>query len=79
MHRGAQHGPRAPGHGGLRKCVAAPTREPHHGPQRRFIGGRNGWRICPVEMAIGIALVVISAVEIWVIVRAVSANLNLGR
>lgn len=38
-----------------------------------------GWRNCPVEMAIGIALVVISAIEIWVIVRAVSANLNLGR
>lgn len=30
-------------------------------------------------MAIGIALVVISVVEIWVIVKAVSANLNLGR
>lgn len=30
-------------------------------------------------MAIGIALVVISVAEIWVIVRAVSANLNIGR
>ena len=38
-----------------------------------------GWRNCPVETAISIALVVISAIEIWVIVRAVSANLNLGR
>ncbi len=30
-------------------------------------------------MAIGIALVVISLAEIWIIVRAVSANLNLSR
>ncbi len=32
-----------------------------------------------MEMAIGIALVVISGLEIWIIVRAVSANLNIGR
>ncbi len=30
-------------------------------------------------MVIGLALVVISGIEIWVIVKAVSANLNLGR
>lgn len=34
---------------------------------------------CPVETAIGIALVVISAIEIIGIVRVVSANLNIGR
>ena len=39
----------------------------------------DGMEELPVEMVIGIALVVISAIEIWVIVRAVSANLNLGR
>ena len=33
----------------------------------------------PMEMAIGIALVVISAVLIVGIVRVVSANLNIGR
>jgi hypothetical protein len=32
-----------------------------------------------VEMAIGIALVVIAAIEIVGIVRVVSANLNIGR
>ena len=32
-----------------------------------------------VEMAIGIALVVIAAVEIIGIVRVVSSNLNIGR
>jgi uncharacterized membrane protein len=36
-----------------------------------------GWRACPVESAIGIALVVISALEIFFIVRVVSGNLNL--
>ena len=38
-----------------------------------------GRRNCPMEMAIGIALVVISIGEIWLIVRVVSSNLNLGR
>lgn len=38
-----------------------------------------GRRICLVEAAIGIALVLISIAEIWLIVRVVSANLNLGR
>jgi hypothetical protein len=33
----------------------------------------------PVEMAIGIALVVIAAIEIVGIVRVVSSNLNIGR
>ena len=33
----------------------------------------------PVEMAVGIALVVISGLLIWGIVRVVSANLNIGR
>jgi len=33
----------------------------------------------PVEMAIGVALVVISALLIFGIVRVVSANLNIGR
>lgn len=33
----------------------------------------------PVEMAIGIALVVIAAIEIIGIVRVVSSNLNIGR
>ena len=37
-----------------------------------------GWRVCLVEAAIGIALVVLSAVLILGIVRVVSANLNLG-
>lgn len=32
-----------------------------------------------MEMAIGIALVVISVLEIWFIIRVVSANLNVGR
>lgn len=35
--------------------------------------------INPVEMAVGIALVVISGVLIWGIVRVVSANMNIGR
>jgi len=51
---------------------------------RRVSGGRMGRRNCPVEMAIGemaigIALVVIAIGEIWLIVRVVSSNLNLGR
>jgi hypothetical protein len=33
----------------------------------------------PVEMAIGVALVVISALLIFGIVRVVSGNLNIGR
>lgn len=32
-----------------------------------------------MEMVIGIALVVIAAIEIYGIVRVVSANLNIGR
>ncbi len=32
-----------------------------------------------MEMAIGITLVVIAAIEIYGIVRVVSANLNIGR
>lgn len=63
----------------MRNDVAASRLQPHDGSQRRTIGDRKGWRSCLVEMAIGIALVVISVVEIWVIVKAVSANLNLGR
>mgnify|MGYP001559628216 CR=1 FL=1 len=42
-------------------------------------GGHKGWRTCLVEMAIGIALVVISGLLIYSIVRVVSANLNIGR
>jgi hypothetical protein len=37
------------------------------------------WRSCPVEMAIGIGLVVIAAIEIFGIVRVVSSNLSIGR
>lgn len=42
-------------------------------------GGREGWRNCPVEMAIGVALVLISAILIFGIVRVVSGNMNIGR
>jgi hypothetical protein len=45
---------------------------------RRTVGGAE-WRSSPVETAIGIALVVIAAIEIFGIVRVVSANLNIGR
>jgi len=37
------------------------------------------WRTWPVEMAIGIALIVIATIEIVGIIRVVSANLNIGR
>jgi hypothetical protein len=42
-------------------------------------GNHKGWRTCLVEMAISIALVVISGLLIYSIVRVVSANLNIGR
>lgn len=46
-------------------------------PEPRRVARDGGF--CTVEMAIGIALVVISAVLILGIVRVVSANLNIGR
>jgi uncharacterized membrane protein len=61
----------------VRNRVAEPAREQHDGRQRRTVGESFGWRACPVESAIGIALVVISALEIFFIVRVVSGNLNL--
>ena len=45
----------------------------------RRAAGDEEWRAQLVEMAIGIALVVISAIEIYGIVRVVSSNLNIGR
>ena len=39
----------------------------------------DGRRVCFVEAAIGIALVVLSAVLILGIVRVVSANLEIGK
>ncbi len=39
----------------------------------------HGWRVCLVEAAIGIALVVLSAVLVLGIVRVVSANLDIGK
>ena len=50
----------------------------HHHRQRRTVGGQE-WRVLPVEMAIGIGLVVLSAVLIFGIVKVVSSNLSIGR
>jgi hypothetical protein len=64
----------------MRRDIAARHGAAHDAAQRR--GDRrstDGWRVCLVESAIGIALVVISAVLILGIVRVVSANLNIGK
>ena len=45
----------------------------------RRAAGDEEWRAQLVEMAIGIGLVVLSAVLILGIVRVVSSNLNIGR
>ena len=37
-------------------------------------GRRGGWRSIPMETAVGIALIVIAALEIVWIIRTVSAN-----
>ena len=74
--------PRVPVLGSLSPCESALRRRcrgrmmaASAGPT----GGHKGWRTCLVEMAIGIALVVISGLLIYSIVRVVSANLNIGR
>jgi hypothetical protein len=52
---------------GTRAAHDAGRRTPGH-PARQVGGSR------PVEMVIGIALIVIAALEIWFIVRTVQAN-----
>lgn len=51
----------------------------HDVGQGRTTGDCEEWRTRPVEITIGILLVVISAIEIIGIVRVVSGNLNIGR
>jgi hypothetical protein len=65
--RSTGHGPNA-----LRPAprAAHDARGARHCPARRSKGAD------PVEMVIGIALIVIAALEIWFIIRTVQANMG---
>jgi hypothetical protein len=73
----ARHGEASPTAALLDPELRSPSPEAHDRRLRaRLIGWRSeGWRVQSVEMAVGIALVVISALLIWGIIRQVGNNL----